>query len=187
MPEHAHSLTQEDIEVLRGCCYDDSRYGQYYLTRKKLEGGHCAFCQIDHKVNTVLYSFFGWTAWEVPTVFTNRNSTLALQIVFFPKRHVRHFNELSLIEWFGLWLLMRWIYKCYGERIPGGGFFFRVGDMRWNVGTVKHFHGNLYVPSRQGQVAVYFQKDPNMWEDQDRRMKHFSARYEAGEVPETLK
>jgi hypothetical protein len=186
VPVHSHLLTEEDIEVLRGCCFDDSRYGQYYLTRKRLEEGHCPFCSIDHSVNRVLYNNFGWTAWEVPVVFSNRQSTLDLQIVFFPNRHIRHPHELSLIEWFGLWFLIRWIYGCYGERIPGGGFFFRVGDMRWNVGTVKHFHGNLYVPSRNGQVAVYFQKDQTMWKDQDERMQRFSARYEAGEVPEGL-
>lgn len=183
IPVHTHPLTEEDLEVLRGCCFDDTRYEQYYRTRKKIEADQCAFCQIDEKVNKILYNRWGWIAWEVPTAFTNRQSTLDLLLVFFPKRHIRHLNELSIFEWIGLYLIIRWIYKTYKGRIPGGGFLARVGDMRWNVGTVMHLHFQFLVPNRKGEVKVYFQKALAQWEAEDARMQQFSARYEAGEVP----
>ncbi len=176
----AHVLSEEQIEWLRGC----SQYEQYYNGRKNFERGHCAFCDIDRDLNHVLYEQDKWVAWEVPQNFTTRKSTLALQLVFFPVRHLREPTNLSDAERVGYFKVIDWAYQKFD--IPGGGIVNRIGDMRRNVGTIMHMHATIMVPNREGSVIVPLQKDIDMWRDHDSRMKKFARRYEAGEVPEDI-
>jgi diadenosine tetraphosphate (Ap4A) HIT family hydrolase len=173
-----HALTEEQIECLRGC----SQYPQYYKGRKNFEENFCPFCTPDPKINTVLYDQAGWVAWEVPQNFTTRKSTLGLQLVFFPKRHVRKTTELDDAERLGYFQVIDWAHAYFD--IPGGALVNRFGDMRYNVGTIMHMHTTLMVPNRTGEVIVPLQKSPEMWTEHDARMQGFALRYEAGEVPE---
>jgi hypothetical protein len=171
-------LSEEQLECLRGC----SQYPQYYKGRKDFEEGHCTFCTVNRAINTVLYDESGWIAWKVPQSFTTRQSTLAVQLVFFPKRHVRNPWELTRSEEKGYFNVLRWAESHFD--LPGGAIINRFGDMRYNVGTIMHMHATIMVPNRQGGVIVPLQKERAMWEEHNARMQTFAARYEAGEVPE---
>jgi hypothetical protein len=180
MSKHTHTLTEEQRECLRGC----SKYPQYYKGRKAFEEGACPFCQIDRDLNHVLYERQKWVAWEVPQNFTTRKSTLALQLVFFPQRHVRAPWELDMTERAGYFAVLQWAYENYA--LPGGGIVNRFGDMRYNVGTIMHMHATIMVPNREGEVVVPLQKSPEMWLEHDVRMREFAARYESGEIPQEI-
>ena len=180
--DHKRSLndplfTEQELECLRGC----SQYEQYYKGRRDFETGNCPFCNPDPKVNTILYDHHGWIAWEVPQNFTTRKSTLALQLVFFPKRHVRGLTELKNTEALGYFEVIGWAQERF--KIPGGGIINRFGDMRYNVGTIMHMHATIMVPNREGEVVIPLQKSTEMWAAHDARMEGFARRYEAGEVP----
>lgn len=179
---HRHApieLTNEQLECLRGC----SHYLQYYKGRKAFEEGVCPFCQID-PIHTVLYDQDGWIAWEVPQNFTTRTSTLSLQLLFFPKRHIRRLVELTESEQLGFFTVDRWAHTRFD--IPGGGIVMRHGDMRYNVGTIMHLHATNMVPILNAKEAVIvpFHKSSQMWEEHEKRMQGFAERYESGEVPE---
>lgn len=174
---HVHTLTPEDEECLRGC----SQYAQYYRGRKSFEDGRCVFCQIDRNANTVLYEQQEWIGWEVPPSFTTRIQTLSLQLLLFPKRHLRGMFELNEQEQKGFFSALAWADKRFD--LHGGGIISRFGDMRFNVGTIKHMHVTIMVPNRRGEVIVPLQKSPEMWAEHDVRMKEFALRYEAGEQP----
>lgn len=132
-------------------------------------------------MNTVLYEEGGWVAWEVPQNFTTRRSTLDLQIVFFPKRHLRRQTELNKSERLARYDVLDWVEETYN--IPGGGIISRFGDVRYSVGTVMHMHETIMVPNRQGEVIVPLQKSREIWDEHDARMHDFACRYEAGELP----
>ena len=175
-----HRLTAEEIECLRGC----SQYPQYFKGRKAFEDGVCPFCKIDHSQNKVLYDNNGWIAWEVPQNFTTRQSTLTLQLVFFPRRHLRRPTSLCTQERLGYFEVLDWAEEKYTPK--GGGIVNRFGDMRLNVGTIKHMHATLMVPNRKGEVIVPLQKAAAMWKEHNLRMRGFAKRYNAGEVPEGM-
>lgn len=169
------ALSDEEIECLRGC----HEFVYYCKMRERFEDGMCAFCNPEMFDNTVLYQIHGWTVWGVPREYSSYGQVLTTQLVFFPRYHIRHLNELKQNEREGFWDLIDWVYKNY--LIPGGAFFARVGDMRHNVGTVPHLHFNVFVPNRMGEVIIPLQKDRNTWQEDDTRMREFEARYEAGE------
>ena len=178
MPKH--SLSREETECLRGC----STYPQYHKMREGFENEVCPFCVVDRKLNEILYEGDYWVAWKVPPALTTRQSTLDLQIVFFPKYHARHLNDLTINEREEYWKVIDWVYKKF--KIRGGVFFTRVGDMRYNVGTIPHLHFNLYVPNREGEVIIPLQKSKETWTEHNLRMQGFAKRYETGEVPEEI-
>jgi len=171
-------LTEEQIDSLRGC----SSFEQYYKMRKAFETDGCIFCYLPLD-NKVIYNFMGWKAWIVPEKFTTRTDQLDTQLVFIPKRHVRHLNELRWWEWLGFILIIKWIYRTF--KIPGGVIFARIGDMRYNVGTVPHLHFNLWVPNLRRDVWVPFCKVRNgdVWQKHDEQMRGYAKRYEASERP----
>jgi hypothetical protein len=173
-----HHSFDEELECLRGC----SQYPQYYQGRENFKKNHCPFCTPDPKVNTILYSADGWIAWEVPQHFTTRQSTLDLQLVFFPRRHIRRNSELTTEERLGRYDVLDWAEETYP--MHGGGIVNRFGDMRFNVGTIMHMHETVFVPNRKGEVLIPLQKSPEMWAEHDARMKEFARRYETGEIPE---
>jgi hypothetical protein len=177
MIEESLTLTEEQVECLRGC----SQYPQYYHGRRAFETGYCPFCTPDTSVNTILYNKCGWLAWEVPQHFTTRTSTLELQLVFFPKRHIRRPSELSEEERLGYFEVFDWAERTY--HMPGGGIVNRFGDMRKNVGTIMHMHASILVPNGKGEVIVPLQKSRELWLEHDARMRSFAQRYEAGEIP----
>lgn len=176
-----NTLTNEELECLRGC----SQYAQYYQGRKDFENAthkSCPFCKPYPPQNKVRYSGSLWTGWEVPQNFTTRKSTLALQFVFFPSRHIRRHSELTTAERLEFFEVIDWLEEMY--EMPGGGLISRFGDMEYNVGTIMHLHATVMVPNRQGEVSVFLQKDDELWQEHDQRMRDFAARYEDGEVPE---
>ncbi len=177
MTKSLTSFTEEQLECLRGC----SLYFQYHAGRENIEKGRCPFCTINRTVHTVLYEEGGWIAWEVPQIFTTRKSTLSLQLVFFPGRHLRRPTELNRSERLARYDVLDWIEETYD--IPGGGIISRFGDMRYNVGTVMHMHETIMVPKRCEEVLIPLQKSQEMWDEHDVRMQDFARRYEAGEVP----
>jgi diadenosine tetraphosphate (Ap4A) HIT family hydrolase len=170
-------FTEEQLECLRGC----SQYPQYYRGRKAFETGVCQFCHPNPKVNTVLYDQDGWIAWEVPVTFTSRKTTLSLQLLFFPKRHVRNQWELNEQERVGYFKVLDWAQATYP--IPGGAIISRFGDMCYNVGTIMHLHATIYVPNRQGEVLIPLQKSQTTIDANNAQMAEFAKRYEAGEIP----
>lgn len=177
MVTNSDPFTEEQLECLRGC----SQYPQYYEGRKNFEHDICPFCTPDPELNSILYNRRGWIAWEVPQNFTTRKQTLDLQIVFFPKRHLRRPTELRRSERLARYDVLDWIEETYD--MPGGGIISRFGDMRYNVGTIMHMHETVMVPIRNGEVIIPIQKSLEMWNEHDARMHDFARRYEAGEVP----
>lgn len=171
---------EEQLECLRGC----TQYPQYYQGRKDFEKKKDPFFPPYHADNIVEYNKNGWIGWSVPQKFTTRQSTLALQFVFFPKRFLRRPAELTRDEEHGFFDVIRWTDETYNP--PGGGIVMRYGDMRYNVGTIMHLHATNMVPNRKGSVIVPLQKDDAMWMEHDNRMRGFALRYEAGEVPEGM-
>jgi diadenosine tetraphosphate (Ap4A) HIT family hydrolase len=170
-------LTEEQLECLRGC----NEYLYYFKMRERFESRVCAFCHPEVFNNEILFENEGWTVWKVPQGYSSYGEVLATQLVYFPRRHIRHLNALTEAERTSFWKVIDWIYERY--EIPGGAFFVRVGDMRYNVGTVPHLHFNLFVPNRTGEVNIPLQKDPATWEAHEKQMQEFARRYAAGERP----
>lgn len=172
------SLSEEELECLRGC----SQYAQYYHTRKAFDEGRCPFCSHDLE-NKILYNKNGWIASEVPQNFTTRKSTLALQLLLLPKRHVRNPWELDAHEQQGYFKVLNWARTKFD--MQGGGIITRFGDMRYNVGTVMHLHTTIMVPSRNGSVSVPLQKNEATRSENELQMRIFSRKYDSGAGPET--
>jgi len=173
-------LTPEQIETLVGC----SSFGQFIdgLRNYLSTDCPCAFCTIDREEHTVLYETRGkngWIAWEVPMRYTTRKSTLAHQIVFFPKRHVRNPWEFTKYEKAGYFDVLWWAQTDFN--LPGGAVVNRFGDMRYNVGTILHMHATILVPNRKGRVIVPLQKSVGMHRTHTNRMYAFLERYVEGE------
>ncbi len=147
-------LNEEQLECLRGC----SKYTQFYAGLQNFLTNVCPFCEIDCKLQKVLYDENDWIAWEVPQIFTTREQTLSLQLLFFPKHHHGSPWELTDTEAIGRLKVTQWAKQTYGDLIIGGGIISRFGDMRYNVGTIMHMHETMLVPNRKGQVIVPLQK-----------------------------
>lgn len=177
MNPHNHQLTEEEIHCLRGC----TEFLYYCKMRERFEHKVCAFCDPHLFDNPILFQNKGWTVWRVPQGYSDYGKVLQTQLVFFPNTHVRHLSHLTQEQRLGFWELIDWIYQNYD--IPGGAFFARVGDMRYNVGTVPHLHFNLFVPNGSGEVNIPLQKANDTFEAHDKQMREFAARYEAGERP----
>lgn len=67
-----------------------------------------------------------------------------LHMLFIPKRHVEHDDELSDAEWLELKALKKWVCDTY--KVPGGGLFMRFGDENHSGGTLPHLHAHIVVP-----------------------------------------
>lgn len=171
---------EEQQECLLGC----STYAQYYQARKNFAEKRCTFCELDEKINEVRHEAFGWRLWEVPQNFTTRKSTLRLQLVLAPKRHVRNPWNLNKDEQRGYFEMLWWANQSFA--MPGGGIINRFGDMRYNVGTVMHMHATIMVPNREGSVIVPLQKNDATRAENEMQMRIFARWYEEGKQPEDL-
>ena len=129
-------------------------YKYYCLMVKNLQEGICPFCQIDHKINEILYENDSWRAWVNP-VLGKKNT--ALHLVIPCKRHITHVRQLRRDEGADLVDVFNWADIEF--ELPGGGVTMRFGDPLFNAGTIRHLHCNIQVPDGNGKLEVTLAKD----------------------------
>lgn len=171
----AHVLSSEEIICLSRC----SSYSQYCHMRDQFEKGCCSFCDVDTAINTILFENESWRLWE--NAFPNGRGC-AVMLLIAHTRHTRQLSDISKTEWGDLAEIMHFVAQKY--ELDGGMFFMRFGDMHLNAGTVPHLHWNLWVPDGSKELRIPVLKELSEVNHDLVRMHSFSARYEAGELPE---
>jgi len=170
------TLTDEDWYVL-SLIFD---YSYYYKMRKSLEdGAPCAFCKLDPEINPTLFENDHWVITE--NAFPNKRAC-AVMLLIISKDHWRGLHEISKEAWASFYEMISWAEE--NRNLPGGMLFLRFGDMKFNTGTIRHLHWNLWVPDQTGKVFTPIFKSEEEMAADNARAADFSRRYEAGEVPE---
>jgi hypothetical protein len=104
--------------------------------------------------------------------------------VFFPREH-RTYQQLTREHFATQYDFSNWVIDRYPT--VDGAVIGRVGDMRWNVGTVPgHYHLNWFVPNRTGSVIVPIAKDEARITSDTEQMLDFKADFEqrhGGDIP----
>jgi diadenosine tetraphosphate (Ap4A) HIT family hydrolase len=67
-----------------------------------------------------------------------------LHLLAILKKHAERLGELTPEEGAELFELFQWAERS--NRVLGGGFAMRFGDMRYSGGTVRHLHAQFIVP-----------------------------------------
>lgn len=115
--------------------------------RKKMEEaqrlGHCTFCyEYLPKYHDAPIEYEGeyWVATKNDYPYDHTK----LHMLFIPKRHVEHDDELTDAEWLEFRKLKQWATEKY--EVQGGAIFMRFGDENYSGGTLPHLHAHLVVP-----------------------------------------
>lgn len=100
--------------------------------------GFCPFCvtELTRRNRRPLAKATGWMLLE--NEYPHRNTSRMLLIV--PERHVTTTSDLNPQDWTAIGYLFA------RAGVPSGGWMFRFGDPRMNVGTIPHLHINLVEP-----------------------------------------
>jgi len=147
--------------------------------RRNFEAQHCTFCNLDRRLNQVVWEDEQVIAWEIPKQY--QRSELEYQYMVVPVRHIRFPWEMEKREI--LSLSQAQIALNEDVQFTGGIWFARFGDMSLNAGTVPHLHWNLWQPKGDAQVSIPVVKGSRARSENEVRAANFSERYEGNEIP----
>jgi len=116
---------------------------QTELMRKIEKDGVCPFCQ-EHFKKYHPKPIIKETDWSFFTENMSPYEGTKYHFIFVYKpAHVTSPVDIELPASKDLFALMQWAVKEY--KIPGGSFFMRFGDTKYNGSSVEHLHSHLIV------------------------------------------
>jgi diadenosine tetraphosphate (Ap4A) HIT family hydrolase len=120
--------------------------------RKRMEElaakGLCFLCSeqtVSISENSIEYSNSMWHVKK--NDFPNDGAVL--QLLIFTKDHLNSPTQLTSEGWVMLGDAVNWVVSNYG--IPGGTFFMRFGDGKYNSSTIAHLHAHIIVGIAQNE------------------------------------
>jgi len=143
-------LDQEDI----GSLQNTRTFPQYCEMVRKILAGECMFCELDQKLNKVVFENDRWRAWRnpYPQEFTAHHWIIA------HREHLTHLRDVTSADGRDLFEILSRLAEP--KEIYGGGVLMRFGNPLLNAGSVRHLHVNLMVPDGAGEVRVPLCKTP---------------------------
>lgn len=168
-------LNQQQIICLGRC----SNSEQFWGIARAFYDGQCPFCNHEYLSGEIVHQTEHWTVLQPPGSYNRHQAKLARKLIVFlnepfgAKRHCEVVPKAAMAS-FGEILL--WIDPTQD---PGSCLYLRVGDARYNAGTVPdHLHWNYDAPSGTGEVRPPIYKDKAGWEKDLGRFNGFHQHYQ---------
>lgn len=147
------SLLREDI----GSLLNTGTYQYYKLLRGYKITGICPFCQVDPKVNKILWENEHWMIWDNPV---GKNDPALGRHLVIPIKGEHH-TYLRVLKDPGVgdafFEICCWAQENLG--VPDGAIIMRFGNPRKNAGSIRHIHGNIKVPTGELRYTETLAKD----------------------------
>jgi diadenosine tetraphosphate (Ap4A) HIT family hydrolase len=144
-------VNSKDIELL----FNTSNFDYFCNQVRNLRIGRCPFCDVNSRENEIIpIDNPSWVL--LRNKIAPRGGQLGQFVIPFKLRHVESFSEITSKEKADFWDLYDEVSRRLREKhgITGCAVVFRDGEEFFHVGSVRHKHINLHVPSGLEKVQV---------------------------------
>ncbi len=136
--------------------FNTSNYRYYKQTVADLKAGKCPFCEIDPKINKVLFENDHWRLW-INGIAPRPGQTC--QLIIPSKNHIERISEMTREEWTSLYDIFAWARANMDVEVADEGVLVLRSGPAWkNAKSVPHLHVNFQAPTGKDRVEVTIAK-----------------------------